>query len=475
MGVFLELTETELSAEPGETVSCDLDVRNTGAVVDQITLELIGDANKWGEITPKIINLFPGDETTAEVVFKPPKSSDVLAGDFPFAIRAVPREDPEGSMVEEGTVTVEPFIEITTEIIPHASRGAFRGRHKLAVDNRGNIPVPVEISLLDSKNDLEFKHRVPTRPLEPGTATLFPLRAIPKKRFLKGKQKTHAFKATVTGEDFDPVTADAAMVQDQILPTWLPKVLAGLLAMAVALTVLWFTVLKPVLKSEAQTAATQDTQSLNASVQSDSTEAAVADSAAAAANSKAQAANNQAGVANKVLQGLGEEAPTATDSPSAGSGSSASGQNSGASANSGTNGNSGTNRNSGSAGSSATPTPAGVPTSISIQSNAAAGHAGTYQTKSFAVPAGTAYLISDILLSNAAGDHGYVEISIDHASGSTTQILTLNLADFVSQEEHFVEPIPAQPGDQVVLGVDCTNTSTACSPLAYFSASAQAG
>ena len=45
------------------------------------------------------------------------------------------------------------------------------------------------------------------------------------------------------------------MVQTPILPTWLPKALAALIALAVVAVVLWLTVLNPAIKSTATTAA----------------------------------------------------------------------------------------------------------------------------------------------------------------------------------------------------------------------------
>ncbi|WP_037599842.1 COG1470 family protein [Streptacidiphilus rugosus] len=473
MGVLLVLNEVELTADPGGEVTLELQLRNTGAVVDQFTLELVGDATEWAEITPKIVNLFPDSESTAQLVFKPPKSSDVLAGEVPFAVRALSREDPEGSVVEEGTVTVQPFTEITAEIVPHGSRGAFRGRHKLAVDNRSNIPVPVDVRLLDAKNELDLKIRPASQVLVPGTATLFPLKAIPKKRFLRGTQKTLPFQALVTGEGFEPVTADAAMVQEQILPKWLPKTLAALFALAVTLGILWVTVLKPVLKTEAQNAAQQQTSNLTAGVSA-------AQSQAAAANSQAAKANTSVNDTNKQLEAKGLiTPPPGAPKPTSGSVPTPTPTNAGTGPQPGANPQPSTNPQTG-----PTPAPGGGPTSnpspatnqasVALQGDAPPNSSGQY-TYFTTDPQSAPWVISDVLISNAAGDQGFVQLQINHGGQVTnfTPVLTLNLADFVTQDEHFVQPIAVHPGDTVSFGVDCTNTAKSCRPLAYLSTGVQ--
>ncbi|MEK8144163.1 hypothetical protein NKH18_26845 [Streptomyces sp. M10(2022)] len=67
------------------------------------------------------------------------------AGGTPFGIRVVPTSGQGETVVPEGRVTVLPFTETSAELVPRSSHGSRSGRHQLAVDNRGNVPVTVRL------------------------------------------------------------------------------------------------------------------------------------------------------------------------------------------------------------------------------------------------------------------------------------------------------------------------------------------
>src|ERR1700724_566520 len=104
----------------GEAVS-EVRIRNSGTVVDQFTLEVLGDASAWAIVEPAVVPLFPGAEAVARIKFKPPKSSSVLAKAIPFAVRVKSREDSRASLVEEGVVEVGPFNDTFAQLIPRTA------------------------------------------------------------------------------------------------------------------------------------------------------------------------------------------------------------------------------------------------------------------------------------------------------------------------------------------------------------------
>jgi hypothetical protein len=157
--------------------------------------------------------------------------------------------------VEEGTLQIGAFTELTGELVPLISHGSRTGKHQLACDNRGNIPLTLGFGGVDQEEALRFAFDPTTVVAEPGTATIVTLRAHPKKRFLTGTAKTHRFQTIIQPREAPPVSVDGSMVQTPILPTWLPKALAALIALAVVAVVLWLTVLNPAIKSTATTAA----------------------------------------------------------------------------------------------------------------------------------------------------------------------------------------------------------------------------
>ena len=64
-GNSVSLQQTALAVQPGESVSTELRVRNTGDVVDQFSFQPLGDAAPWITVEPPTVRLFP--ETDALV------------------------------------------------------------------------------------------------------------------------------------------------------------------------------------------------------------------------------------------------------------------------------------------------------------------------------------------------------------------------------------------------------------------------
>ncbi|MER7577516.1 hypothetical protein [Streptomyces sp. NPDC126514] len=462
MTVLLSMTSAEVQVSPGGEAVCSVEIRNVGFVVDQFSIELIGDFTEWADVEPKLVNLLPDSEVTARVTFKPPETSAVLAGEKPFAVRVTSREDPESSVVEEGTVTVDSFTKISAEFVPKGSRGSCKGRHRLVIDNEGNIATRVDIMILDPEHHLDFSIKQPWVVTEPGTATLIPVKVIPKKRFLKGPPKTHPFQASVSGKSFDTVTADAVMVQEQRFPKWLPTALVMLVALAILFAILWLTVLRPVLKSEARHAAAAQASELTEGVAQASAQAANASQNAQAAlnatgatpvpPSPSASASGSSGAPDDQQQGGGT---TGGDGASSGGGAGSGGGSAG-----------GGSAGGGSGGQLAPAAP--TPVDFTLRTFVPAGDGGSFKTFSYTAPQGKTLLLYDFVLSNPNGDTGNLEVRRGNA-----MLMPFGLENFRSHDQHFTQPIRIPAGQPVVLAVDCHNESRACTPTAYFSGQLQ--
>src|SRR5688500_2366142 len=138
MGALAHLETRSVPIAPGSQATVAIRIRNTGSVVDQFTVQVLGDATPWALVVPPTLSLFPGAEETAQVTFSPPRSPEVPAGPMPFGLRVVSKEDPAGSVVEEGSLELAPFSDLFAELAPRTSRGSRSATHDLAIDNRGN-------------------------------------------------------------------------------------------------------------------------------------------------------------------------------------------------------------------------------------------------------------------------------------------------------------------------------------------------
>ena len=246
-----------LHVEPGSEVTAVLTIRNTGAVVDHFHVQVLGDAARWATVTPETLPLFPDAEGQVAIAFRPARVAAAHAGATPFGVKVTSEVDPGDSSVEEGTLDIGAFTELTGELIPAISSGSRSGRHQLACDNRGNIPLTLAFGAVDPEEALRFQFDPPSVVAASGTATIVTLRARPKKRFLTGSPKTHRFQTVIQPKEAAPVNVDGSMVQLPMLPKWLPKALAALVALVVVAAVLWFTLLDPAIKSTATQATNQ--------------------------------------------------------------------------------------------------------------------------------------------------------------------------------------------------------------------------
>jgi hypothetical protein len=441
VGVVATIENVTLEVDPGAETSCDVRVRNTGMVVDRVLLEVLGEAADWAEIEPPQLNLLPGTDGTARVIFRPPRSSDVLAGLVDFAVRARSQEDPDGSVVEEGTVTVARFSELVAEMRPRTVRARRRARFRLIVSNLGNHPLNTEISALDADAELDFRIHPEVIVTRPGTSTFVKLRAAPRKRFVKGPDKSLPFQAFVLPEAAEPVTADGAMLQRQMMPKWLLPAIAVVTALFVALVALWFLVLKPTVQSSAVQAVADQSQQLASS--------------ASAANDAATKAKKAADNANAAAGGGAPGSPAAGAKSGAGAKAGAAGVAAGS---------------AGGAAGSAGAAPGATPVSELLQSNAAPTKTAKFATYPYALPKGQNTLnVSDLVLQNPMGDSGILQV---RAGG--TALLEFGLDNFRSLDLHFVQPLLFTTKAPLVLAVECLNTTTTnCSAAVSFSGSTQ--
>jgi hypothetical protein len=261
MGAVAHLESRLVAVTPGSQATVQLRVRNTGSVVDQFTFQVLGDAQGWSTVTPPSLSLFPGAEEATTITFAPPRSAQAPAGQMPFGVHVISKEDPQGSVVEEGVVDIAPFSDVFAELAPRTSRGSRGASHDLAIDNRGNAPINANLSAVDPDRLLNFDVRPPGVVAAPGTATFAKVGVKPRKTFWRGPNQTRPFQVLLEGAGPTPVTVEGTMVQSSILPPWILRALLLVLAALIALVVLWFLLVKPAIES---TALQQTNQALTA-------------------------------------------------------------------------------------------------------------------------------------------------------------------------------------------------------------------
>jgi hypothetical protein len=442
MGAATALPVRDVRVEPGGTTTATMLVRNTGQVVDQFTIDIVGECAAWTQVEPAVVNLLPGADVEVTITFAPARDPHVLAGVIPFGIRVLSREDPPGSAVAEGSVEVAAFDDVQAELVPRQSRGRRRARHQVAIDNNGNQLTTVEVSAQDEEEALNFKfdHRIAT--IEPGAAAFIRVIVKPEKRFFKGADRQHPFIVTVAPSTSTPIATRGTMTQRQLLPAWLIPAVAIVAALALVGFILYQTLLKPAIKSTADDAAKKAASS---AIKSQAAAVSSAKKDAAGAQAAAKKAQADAAKATKAVAAAGGKLPT---TPSTGGGGGAGG---------GT-GPGGANLNIGAARSFS------VQTDVTPTANPA-----TFDTSNGpAIPANKLLVITYVVLQNPQGDEGTISIQ----RGNTETLLTEGLANFRDLDHAFQnEPLVFTTTTPLKVAVNCKKagiTGGHCTPSILF-------
>ncbi|MFC9754303.1 hypothetical protein [Streptomyces sp. NPDC056921] len=410
MSLTASLDDSSVTAAPGEETALPLRILNSGSTVEEYRFEVVGACAAWSTVEPATLSLYPGDSQTVSLVLRPPRDSTVPAGGTPFGIRVVPTSEQGDTVVPEGRVTVLPFTETTAELVPRSSHGAWRGRHQLAVDNRGNAPLTVRLGAQSGTERARVSFAADTLVIAPGRAEFGKVRIRPAKRVWRGIPVTHPFQLVATPEVAEgeapvaPVVVDGSYQQEPILPRWLPRALITAAVLLIALVGLWYALLRPAVKSAAREAITPD----------------AVRSAAAADKSKAPEKGTSAGAASGGGDSSGANGGSPKPSPSA------------------------------SAGADSDASSAAAPTSAQVQVRDSVG-GGSNTSTAIQVPAGHTFQLTDIVVQNPQGDAGTVVVS----SGRDAPVLRLALENFRDSDYHFVTPILVPAGGKVTMTVDC--------------------
>lgn len=429
MGATASLSASSVSVAPGASATVEVLVRNNGAVVDELSLRVLGEAGEWAVVEPASLSLFPQTEGTARVTFSPPRASSTRAGELAFGVMVSSREDPEGTVVEEGTVEIGAFTDTTAELIPRAGTARRAAHYRLAIDNRGNVPLSCQLAGLDPGGNLNFLLRPSGVDVLAGTTVFTRVTATASHWMWRGQPRTLPFAVVVssTDESAPPIRCEGVMLHEALLPGWTLKALALLAALVLAAVAIWYGLLRPNIRSQARAVARQ--QSAKAVDQ--------AHKALVASNQAAQAAGSASKAAGNASKSAGVAAQAATKAT----------------------------------GKPFVPTPtttlAGSPATTSTGGRvvlvASPGQSATGILAG--IPAKKAFELTDVVFENPDGDSGTVSLM---RGGSV--VLFENLANFRDIDYHFVSPITFPAGTPVTFSTTCANPAAAkvpCQPAVY--------
>ena len=244
VGLTVNLPERELAVEPGDSVSCEVTVHNTGLIVDQYIVQVLGQPAQWANVDPPTLNLVPEAEGTARVTFAPPRRPDVPAGVAPFRLVATSHQNPQAATFADGTVTVGTYHDLATQLRSARAEGR-QGAYEVALENRGNAPIVAQVAAVDDRHVLEFHVSRPTVSLPPGGRATVAVTARPARAPASGQPAAYPFRIVAQSGWDAPRSMEAELLHRPPLPKaphfgreWLPVARIGLTLLGALLMVI---------------------------------------------------------------------------------------------------------------------------------------------------------------------------------------------------------------------------------------------
>lgn len=401
-----------LRVAPGGQVSLIVEVRNLGSVVDRYSCEIVGMDAAWWTVTPAAMELFPERDAPADgrarpdapptvgkftVSIRPPRTPAARAGEWAIGAKVQSEHDPAGRAVEETVVEVLPFGQLEADLIPSQFSGRRSAATIVSVRNAGNRSETFDAAGSDKAKLLKYEFEPPSVALQAGEDQPIRLKVRPSKAILLGQPVMRAFTVDVHGDgpDTPPASLSGMMTQRSIVPPSTPKVLAGVLALAMAALALWGLFFKPQIDQAIQ-------------------------------NAVGPVASDLAAVKSALPppSGGATPAPSPTSSPSS----------------------------SGSVPPPSTPvvTPAPGASFAPQAYSTTIGNTDGKDSRTFNVPTGFTFSLTDIFLNNTGGDGGLVTLT----KGNQT-LFIWNASDFRTLDDHFVTGIRVAATDDMSISWAC--------------------
>lgn len=251
MTITTSLEPSLTTSMPGTAVPLALRLHNPESVAQMVTLRPTGPLAEFTVVELASFELGPDGSVDVPSVVTIPAT--LPPGQHSSAI-AVSVGDVEVATAE-ATVDVAANAAHVALIGPPRSKSASSGRHRITIENRGNVPVEVTVTATTEDPTIALQPDLSSLSAEAGTTTFVDLTAVPSEKFWNGPVVEHGFTVTTIGTDGQSFELHGIYEQRPRLRPWWGPALAGMAAALVIGAILWFAVLAPWVRSTADDAA----------------------------------------------------------------------------------------------------------------------------------------------------------------------------------------------------------------------------
>jgi len=159
MSFAVRLPVDTVPIDPGATVPCTIEIVTSGEDLERFELQVEGLDSEWTVVPVPEFSANPGETLSEKIFFKPPRTSESLAGNYPFVVKV--RSLISGdSKAAQGILQIRPYNYISMEIMPKrvaVSPFHRRAAVKATIMNMGNSDHAIQLFGSDPDDDCVFE------------------------------------------------------------------------------------------------------------------------------------------------------------------------------------------------------------------------------------------------------------------------------------------------------------------------------
>lgn len=246
--------QDEVTIRPGSSSSLALAIENVDDRTQSYTIIPAGLTAAWTTVTRTNVTLFGGSRDVVEVVVRPPAIHTTTAGPTSLAVRVIPQSSPDDALVAETIITVDAFDDRRVTVLQPLQRGRRRATFEFMVENHGNNLASCRLHLIDASNRVDGSFDPPAVGVAPGSSSLVRLRARARHGFFRRAERQLDFEIEASEPDHEPAAGRATLIQPPTVPGRAIVRAVSLAALAGAVVLAWFGVVRPELRDAAERA-----------------------------------------------------------------------------------------------------------------------------------------------------------------------------------------------------------------------------
>lgn len=239
MAFGVKLTDHVVGVDPGSAVPVGVVVTNDSGQPDEYELRVDGLDSQWVAIPVASFSIEAGGSVTERVILRPSRTSENLAGTYPYVVTIRSLNTAEVQTVQ-GVLEIKPFYSLSIEVQPRrATLSATRREAEMSVKvvNLGNVAQTVQLFAADADALFAFEFEVDQASVQPGQERVVSVTTAATKNPLFAAARLQNF--TVSARNIEhPAVGASATGQIEHRPLFAPAT-AFFFVLLIALVAAW--------------------------------------------------------------------------------------------------------------------------------------------------------------------------------------------------------------------------------------------